>query len=69
MGKKIDEARYQKLMDAIELTHKENTKIAQALMRLAKNGDKNHDYDIEHSCDEIQIEWNNAFWDIRSKGW
>lgn len=69
MGKKDETQRYTKLMDAIELTHRENIRIAQAIMRLAKNGDKEHDYNVEHACDEIQMEWNNAFWNIRTKGW
>lgn len=69
MGKKIDEARYQKLMDAIELNHRENIIIAQALMRLTKNGDTEHDNDVEYACREIKIQWDRAFWDIRYKGW
>lgn len=64
MGKK-DElyTMYSKLFDAIEVVHKENICIAQAIMMIGTN--ENNMDEINKICDKFEAAWNDAFKNVR----
>lgn len=54
---------YSKLFDAIEVVHKENVCIAQAIMALGTNA--NNIDEINKVCEKFEKFWDEAFKDVR----